>query len=280
MPPGRTLTVGQLSDLRRLGDAVRRAGPGDYDPTVSLVVESVRVYRRGGASLTELARALSVEIMVLRGWLDQHTQKEPRLLRPQNLPDVWAPAAATNQALHPHGVLACTGDARLGHNDFATELAIIRDRVEPRFSMTERTMIEIAELPDYVDRSRPAVLHVAAHSQDSAIFLTNSGEPSSIEYTHLVDALLSARHRPSILVLNFCGSLAVDAHARQLADAVVCWPGLVNDKQCQDFAGLLYRWLAAERPIGDGMDKARIMLSRHGGLAAPQLLGNTSARLQ
>jgi hypothetical protein len=67
MPPGRNLTVGQLSGLRRLGDAVRRAGPGDYGSTVLLVVESVRVYRRGGASLTELARALRVDITVLRG---------------------------------------------------------------------------------------------------------------------------------------------------------------------------------------------------------------------
>lgn len=66
---------GQLSDLRRLGDAVQRAGPGDYGPTVLLVVESVRLYRRGGASFTELARALSVEITVLRGWWDQHTHK-------------------------------------------------------------------------------------------------------------------------------------------------------------------------------------------------------------
>lgn len=161
MPPGRNLTVGQLSDLQRLGDAVRRAGPGDYGSTVLLVVESVRVYRSGGASLTELARALSVEITVLRGWLDQHTHKKPRLLRPENLPDVWAPAAATNQALRTHGVLACTGDTCPGRNDFARELAVIRDRVEPRIIMTERTMIELAELPDCVDSSRPAVLHVA-----------------------------------------------------------------------------------------------------------------------
>jgi hypothetical protein len=50
MPPGRNLavTVGQPSDLRRLGDAVRRAEPGDYGPTVLLVIESVRAYRRGG----------------------------------------------------------------------------------------------------------------------------------------------------------------------------------------------------------------------------------------
>jgi hypothetical protein len=217
MPPGPNLTAGQLSDLRHLGDAVRRAGPGDYGPTVSLVVESVRVYRRGGASLTELARTLGVEITVLRGWLDQHAQTKPRLLQTENLPDVWAPTAATNQALRTHGVLACTGDRCPGGNDFARELAVIRDRVEPRFIMTERMMIELAELPDCVDRTRPCVLHVAAHSQDGAVFLTNGGEPISVQHAHLLAALLLARHRPPILILNFCGSLALHMHAQQVA---------------------------------------------------------------
>jgi hypothetical protein len=280
MPPGRNLTAGQLSDLRRLGDAVRRAGPGDYGPTVLLVVESVRVYRRGGASLTELARALSIEITILRDWLDQYAHKEPRLLQPENLPDVWSPAAATHQALRTHGVLACTGNRYPGGNDFTKELVTIRDRVEPRFIMTERTMIEPAELPNSIDRTHPCVLHVAAHSQNGAVFLTNGGEPISVQHTHLVEALLSARHRPSILVLNFCGSLALHMHAQQVADAVVCWPDRVNDEQCLEFAGILYRWFVGGCSIGASLDRARISLSRHGGLALPRLSGDASTQLQ
>lgn len=214
------------------------------------------------SSLTELARALGVEITVLRDWLDQHTPKK----RTENLPDIWAPAAATNQTLRTHDVLACTGDPRPGRNDFASELAVIRDRVEPRFIMTERTMIELAELPDCVDRSRPAVLHVAAHSQDGALFLSHRGEPISIQHAHLVKALLLARHRPSILVLNFCGSLALHPHAQQVSTAVVCWPDRVNDKQCREFADRLYRGLAAGRSIGASMDTAQITLSPMAGL--------------
>jgi len=280
VPPGRNLTVGQLSELRRLGDAVRRAGAGDHGPTLVLVVESVRVYRAGGASLTELAHALGVEITVLRGWLDQHAQK-PRPMRSKNPADVWEPAGATTD--HPpgtHGVLACTGDPLPGGNDFARELAVIRTRVEPRFSLTERTMIEIDELPDYVDKCRPCVLHVAAHSQGGAVFLTNGGEPISLQHAHLVEALLFARHRPSILVLNFCGSLALYVAAQQIAVAVVCWPDRVNDKQCREFAGLLYRGLAGGRSIGASMEGAQITLFRHGGLALPRLSGDASARLQ
>ncbi|MGH3791971.1 MAG: hypothetical protein ACRDQ9_14495 [Pseudonocardiaceae bacterium] len=212
--------------------------------------------------------------------MDQHAQKERRLLRPKNLPDIWAPAAAANPAPHPHGVLACIGDRCPAGNDFAAELAVIRDRVEPRFFMTERTMIEIAELPDCVDRSRPCVLHVATHNQDGAVFLTNRGEAISVHHAHLVEALLLAQHRPSILVLNFCGSLAPHMHSRQVATAIVCWPDRMNDKQCREFTGIPYRELAGGRSIRASLDRARISLSRHGGLALPRLSGDASAQLQ
>jgi len=118
------------------------------------------------------ARAFSIEITILQGWWDQHARKQPRLLRPENLPEVWAPAAATNPAVRTHGVLGCTGNTCPGGNDVARELAVIRDRVEPRFLLTERTVIELAKLPECVDRTRPCVLHVTAHSHDGALFLT------------------------------------------------------------------------------------------------------------
>lgn len=85
---------------------------------------------------------------------------------------------------------------------------------------------------------------------------------------------------PSILVLNFCGSLTLHGDAQRVAAAVVCWPNRVNDKQCREFASLLYRGLACEFSIGANMDRAQITLPRHGGLALPQLAGDGSAQLQ
>lgn len=87
MPSRRTLTVGELTELRRLGDAVRHAGRGDRGPAVLLVVQSVCVYRARGSSLSELGRALGVELMVLRG-LDQHTAKSTRSTAAAGL---WSP---------------------------------------------------------------------------------------------------------------------------------------------------------------------------------------------
>jgi hypothetical protein len=53
-----TLTAGQSSDLRYLGDAFRRAGPGDHGPTALLVVESARMYRRA-ARVSDARSSLS-----------------------------------------------------------------------------------------------------------------------------------------------------------------------------------------------------------------------------
>jgi len=127
MPSRRTLTVGELTELRRLGDAVRHAGRGDRGPAVLLVVQSVCVYRARGSSLSELGRALGVELMVLRG-LDQHTAKSTRSTAAAGL---WSPPAIGHLPPHGSGVLAWTGDGRPGGNDFARGMKIIRDRVQP-----------------------------------------------------------------------------------------------------------------------------------------------------
>jgi hypothetical protein len=111
---------------------------------------------------------------------------------------------------------------------------------------------------------------LGAHSQDGAVFLTTSGEPISVQHAHLVEALLLARHGPSIFVLNFCGSLALHMHAQQVAAAAECWLDRLNDKQCQEFAGILYRGLACGARSGPAWTErssrslATVGLPRHG----------------
>jgi hypothetical protein len=118
----RRLTVRQLSELRRLGDAVLRAGAGDREPTIDLVVEAVRVYRAGGVSLTEIARALGIEITHLGEWMDQRTAKPaPQLL----------PRRSLQQSTFGAGVLACTGNGLPAGNDFTGELEVIRRAITP-----------------------------------------------------------------------------------------------------------------------------------------------------
>lgn len=270
MTRSRRLTVGQLSELRRLGDAVLRAGAGDREPTIDLVIEAVRVYGAGGASLTEIARALGVDVTLLRGWMDQRTAKQvPELFLRRSL----------QQATIGAGVLACTGDGRPAGNDFARELEVIRHAISPRFTLTERCMIGIIELRDFINAERPRILHLSFHSMDSAVFLTLNGRPVSVQYSQLVQVLRSARHRPSGLVLNFCGSIRVRDEVLQLARACVCWPDRFDDEQGRDFAGILYDALSKGGTLRDGMDNADLALRRYIGLARPRLFGDATVRL-
>lgn len=155
MPP-RTLTTRQLVHLRRLGDGVRNAA-GERSSAVEAAAGAARVYHDGGATYPELAKALGVELIELRDWLDATTQKTRRFTAEKSRGNAdWHAISCA--------VLACTGDPRPGRNDFARELAAIRGHIEPRFTLVERTMIKISELAPAVNTHRPAVLRLAAHS--------------------------------------------------------------------------------------------------------------------
>ncbi len=108
-----------------------------------------------------------------------------------------------------------------------------------------------------MDRDRDCHGQSLLLRQDGAIFLTHRGELISVQHAHLVKTLLFTRHRPSILVLNFCGSLTLHLPAQRVAAAVMCWPDRVNNKQCREFTGLLYRGLAAGRSIEPAWTKRR-----------------------
>ena len=141
-------------------------------------------------------------------------------------------------------------------------------------------MIEVAELPDCVDATRPQIVHLAAHSRDGAVFLTLVIEPVSVQHGHLAQALLSAQHRPQILLLNFCRSIAVSVNIPQVAPAVICWPDRVDDGHCRELANVLCRGLAGGDSLGASMDRVKITLSRYDALARPQLVGDATARLR
>lgn len=270
MTRSRRLTVGQLSHLRRLGAAVLRTGASDREPTIDLVIEAVGVYRAGGASLAEIARALGIEITILGEWMDRRTAKPT--------PEPLARRSLQQSALGA-GVLACTGDGRPAGNDFDRELEAIRRAITPHFTLTERCMIGIVELRDHINAERPRILHLCCHSVDGAVFLTFDGKPVSVQYSQLVQVLRSARHRPSALILNFCGSIRIRDDLLQLARACVCWPDRFDDEHGREFAGILYRALAMGGTLGEGMDDVHMVLPRYSGLAVPHLIGDATVRL-
>lgn len=272
MSQRRTLTVVQLSSLRRLADGLSR--DADHTATVMLVAQTVREYHARGTTFDELARALAIDGITLREMLDQHPPTPRRAPRPSVLDVPWMPRRSAGIRAGTV-ILACSGDHRPRSNDLGAELATVRAHAEPRLSVVERSMIEIAELPHYLNQCRPTLLHLAAHSEHSAIFLTGGGQPVSITYEHLARAILSARHRPDIVVLNFCRSIMLVPHLNSAISTLICWPDLADDRQCLELVNIIYRHLGAGRSIGDSIDAARITLTRHSALGLPQLIGET-----
>lgn len=269
----RTLTVRQLAHLRQLGDGVRNPA-GERVSSVRMAVEAVLVYRDGGTGLDELAKALGVQPLVLRQWMDEQIPKSQRI-------DIVGASGVTRPIPPGAGVLACTGDPRPGRNDFIRELAAIRGHVKARFAFVEQVAIEIAELGPAIEEHEPAVLHVAAHSADGSVFFTRSGLPVPILPTQVAAAVLAGAHRPRILILNFCCSIVLAPDLKDLVRAMICWPSIATDDQCYEFADLLYRDLGNGRTITACMDAVRITLPRFGIPPSnlPRLIGDGTTRL-
>jgi hypothetical protein len=141
-------------------------------------------------------------------------------------------------------------------------------------------MIEVGELASCLNRARPLLLHIAAHSQHGAVFLTRGGTPVSILHAHLGRALLAAAHRPSILVLNFCRSIALVTALEHAVPSIGCWPDGVDDGQCAELSDVLYRALGGGRATGQAMDAVQITLPRHDGLPQPLLIGSRTTGLR
>lgn len=273
MPPA-PLTAGQISTLRRLGDAVRRSGAGDRGPAIGQLVRTARTYHRDRAGWPDIAQAAGIDLLLLREWLERNGP-EPR--RSHTLLDLTS--RPSHGGASGSGVLACTGHAEPAGNDFPRELAVIRSRVEPRHVLTERVLLELAELPRCLERCRPRILHIAAHSVDGAVFLAQNAVPVSIRHGALTHTIGLARHRPAVVVLNFCDSIRLRNDIVRLGISALCWPSTANDTQCCELADTLYRGLAAGLNIGDSLTDAHITLSRWDGLARPRLFGDGSITL-
>lgn len=260
---------------------MRRAQEGDRDLAVQRVVQACRVYRDGGAGWGELTRALGVELSVLREWRAKHPPEPQLPLRAATAAQLSAPPAPPRAPLLSGvGVLACTGHAQPGGNDFSTEVAMIRNRLEPRFLLIERTMIEIAEIAQCLDTFSPRVLHITAHSIDGAVFLTQDRLAVSVLHIVVTKAILMADWRPSTIVLNFCRSIALVKVLQIISGiTVICWPDVVDDGQCCEFTDILYHQLAGGSTLRDGMDSAGITLNRWSGLSLPELFGDATITL-
>lgn len=159
-------------------------------------------------------------------------------------PVTSAPASglASRQA-----VLVLTGDPRRGGNVFDLEVAAI-------------------------DRARPVVLHVSAHNGCGGVVLSSHGREHIADPVEVADAIDRADHRPTCIVLGFCGSDLIACQVARTTPAVISWPGGVSDEQGTYFADEFYRQLVMRGSLGRAFREGCVMVnSRCVGIAAPVL---------
>lgn len=160
----------------------------------------------------------------------------------------WPTAASTQPGSHTRRVLVVTGDPRPGGNLFGPEAAVIRDRLSSAYvEVYERACIELGELSRELDNLRPSVLHLAAHSAFSGLFLSLDGNAWSVGYDAFA-AIIEQSFRPKLVVLNICDSHDLSRTLRGLVNALITWPGQTDDGRCRTFAGQLYKALASGTP--------------------------------
>jgi hypothetical protein len=206
-------------------------------------VAAVPSVRRG----EEIAEALGTDAVELRRWLGDNAPKHPA----HTPPPILFPAAPP----HPPGatgvLMAAVGSAKT--NDFAREVAAIRTALAPLGDdvVVERFNVEIAEISPGLGAHRPAMLHIAAHSDMGCVFLCLDGAASAVEHFHLHRAMRDAPARPALVVLNFCDSqhlahalVVPDALRSRTLDAAIGWRGTVTDEQARIFATQLYARLS------------------------------------
>jgi len=158
-------------------------------------------------------------------------------------------------------ILFVSGDPRPGRNDFGAEAACIRQAVSASYMrLTEMASVGLAEICPALDKFRPTVLHIAAHSSFGGIHLTQDSRDLCVAYENLCTQISRVRHPPRLAVLNFCGSTALAAEMALTVASVISWPHTVDDGQARTFTERLYRSLAVRRSVADSCEDAEAEL--------------------
>ncbi|WP_327682263.1 hypothetical protein [Kitasatospora sp. NBC_00458] len=195
----------------------------------------------------------------------------------------YAPFEATGTATATTRiVLFLSGDPRPGQNDFGAEVALVRDTlIGSAFEVFERTSVALPEICPALDRYRPAVLHIAAHSEFGGVRLVQGEDRLVIDHTLLSEQIARARHPPRIAVLNVCDSSDLGEAIAGTVGAVVSWPHTLTDGQAQAFSAQLYRSLLNHRSFQESCKDAEAALAGpHPGCPPPVLHGDGSLHLR
>lgn len=130
------------------------------------------------------------------------------------------------------------------------------------------TLVRITQL---LDRVRPELFHLAAHVDGEGVCLS-AGADLRVERPAAVgEAILAACTRPTLVVLNFCGSIALGDELVGPIPFVIAWPDRFDDEQARSFTATLYSSLRYSTIRSSHEEALRELTSPD--LAEPQLLG-------
>lgn len=245
--PQRRLTVGERGRLAQCVILIAAAATDtERRHAIAVAVAAARSYRHDGVTWREIAAALGISADVLRDWRSEvrrpSTSQEDTRSSPVALGHQSAAARAGSV------ILVATGDASVGGNDFANEVACVRKALRGQATVIERANIEIGELRREIDEHWPITVHLAAHADFSAIHLSLDGAPMAVLPDDIARAIRSAAHPPSLVVLNCCDSdqlartmvMRRDGRSVTGVERAIGWRGAVTDEQARVFASLFY----------------------------------------
>jgi hypothetical protein len=275
MAPEPSLAAADLGWLADAGRHAANAPPEHRDVAIRAAVELARHFRRH-AGWGEIALAMGTTPDMLREWRSENSSRaKAGDLTPHAVPPPHDHRPGTTLMVatgHPQARSDVT-------NDFTTETAMIRDRCQRSLVVKELAGAGVHEITHVLDEHEPAVLHLAAHSHHGEVFLTENGTPVGIVHSLVATSITRAQHLPALVILNFCGSIAIDRSLSADGCITVAWPGTVDDQQCRAFNHVLYGRLADGRTIGTAFDDATITMARWPELLKPRLLGDRTYHL-
>jgi hypothetical protein len=272
MPPdeGR-LSSDDIRYLLAIAETVR-ISPDDTAAALAraTAVHAAATYRHRGVPWSEIAVVYRITEEELRDW------------RATSTPIAHPPAlsSATRPIAQPAARTWCffAGNTEPNGNRFDQEAAQIRVSADSSGTRFEHfPCAEVHQIPESLDRCRPLVAHVAAHSHEGQIYLSTDGAPMPVVDRILRQAIRAAGFVPPLMLLNMCGSLGLAHTLNRDGYTTIGWPGSVDDGQCRLFADQLYRAIARGQQLSRAMNAATMMLiARNLRIAEPVLLGDGS----
>jgi hypothetical protein len=187
-------------------------------------------YRQRGVPWTDLADVYGVSVDELRQWRAEATTTPTRSAIRRPGTRATAPAVAGQFSFF-------AGNTQPNGNRFEQEAAQVRDHAHTLGTGFQYIpCVELQQINTGLERDRPLIAHLAAHTEQRSVFLSTQGEPMPVTFTMLVRTIRKSAFVPALIALNMCDSYTIAIDLNNSGYTVIGWPQRADDGQCQYFA--------------------------------------------